>query len=74
MIDLTSGAVTSLLKGENKSFKSIYSLSFVIMLAIALIAQALGWHWRSWLPGAEDVESLNDGVKVAVYNFMSYLL
>jgi light-harvesting complex 1 beta chain len=74
MTDLTSGAVNNLLKGENKSFKSIYSLSFVIMLAIALVAQALGWHWRSWLPGAEDVESLNDGVKVAVYNFMSYLL
>ncbi|MBC7780537.1 MAG: hypothetical protein H7125_10605 [Proteobacteria bacterium] len=62
------------MKGETKSFASIYAVSFVIILAIALIAQTLGWHWRSWLPGAEGVESLNDGVKVAVYNFMSYLL
>jgi len=74
MINTTDGAVHGLIRGETQSFKSIYAVSFKILLAIALVAQALGWHWRSWLPGAEGVESLNDGVKVAVYNFMSYLL
>ena len=74
MTDLTASTVQSFMKGESKSFGIIYAVSFAIILAIALVAQKLGWHWRSWLPGAEGVESLNDGVKVAVYNFMSQLL
>jgi len=74
MISTTAGAAHGLMQDETQSFKGIYSVSFKILLAIALVAQALGWHWRSWLPGAEGVESMNDGVKVAVYNFMSYLL
>lgn len=74
MTDPTAVAVQRLMKGDSKSFGSIYAVSFMIILAIALVAQKLGWHWRSWLPGAEGVESLNDGVKVAVYNFMSHLL
>ncbi len=74
MTDLTASSVQTFMKGESKSFGAIYAVCFVIILAIALVAQKLGWHWRSWLPGAEGAESLNDGVKVAVYNFMSYLL
>jgi hypothetical protein len=45
-----------------------------VFLAIALIGQLLGWHWRDWLPGAEGVKSLIGGVKAAVYTFMSHLL
>jgi light-harvesting complex 1 beta chain len=74
MTDLTASSVQTFMKGESKSFGAIFAVCFVILLAIALVAQKLGWHWRSWLPGAEGVESLNDGVKVAVYNFMSQLL
>ena len=74
MTDPTAVAVQTLMKGESKSFGSIFAVSFMIILAIALVAQKLGWHWRSWFPGAEGVESLNDGVKVGVYNFMSQLL
>ncbi len=74
MTDLTAGSVQRIMKGDSKSFGIIYAVSFATILAIALVAQKLGWHWRSWLPGAEGAESLNDGVKVAVYNFMSQLL
>ena len=74
MTDLTAGSVQRIMTGDSKSFRVIYTVSFATILAIALVAQKLGWHWRSWLPGAEGVESLNDGVKVAVYNFMSQLL
>jgi hypothetical protein len=41
--------------------------------SIAVFAQVLGWHWRSWLPGAEGVKSMTGGVKAAVYTFMSHL-
>ncbi|MCK7491136.1 MAG: hypothetical protein MZW92_04775 [Comamonadaceae bacterium] len=51
----------------------IFALSFAVFIAIALAGQLLGWHWRSWLPGAEGVKSLFGGVKAAVYTFMSHL-
>jgi light-harvesting complex 1 beta chain len=46
----------------------------VLFLAIALVAETMGWQWRSWLPGAESAKSLTGGVKTAVYTFMSHLL
>jgi len=74
MTDPAAGTARGLLERDSRSFRSIYTVCFVTLAAIALVAQALGWQWRSWLPGAEGVESLNDGVKVGVYTFMSHLL
>ena len=62
-----------LLSGESRSFWVIYALGFSVFLAIALFGQLLGWHWRTWLPGAEGVKSIFGGVKAAVYTFMSHL-
>jgi light-harvesting complex 1 beta chain len=61
------------MKERNSAFYGIFAVSFIVFLAIALIAEAVGWQWRSWLPGAEGVKSLTGGVKAAVYTFMSYL-
>jgi light-harvesting complex 1 beta chain len=61
-------------KESPKSFYGIFAASFVVLLLIALVAQAMGWQWRSWLPGAEGAKSLTGGVKTAVYTFMSHLL
>ena len=62
-------------EGENRyrSYYLIFTASFIVFLAIALAGQLLGWHWRTWLPGAEGVKSLFGGVKAAVYTFMSHL-
>ena len=62
-----------LLKEDVRAFYGIFAVSFVVLFAIALVASALGWQWRSWLPGAEGVKSLTGGVKAAVYTFMSHL-
>ena len=51
----------------------IFALSFLVFFVIALTGQALGWQWRSWLPGAEGVKSVTGGAKAAVYTFMSHL-
>jgi light-harvesting complex 1 beta chain len=51
----------------------IFAISFLVFTVIALFGQLLGWHWRSWLPGAEGVKSVFGGVKAAVYSFMSHL-
>jgi light-harvesting complex 1 beta chain len=57
-----------------RSFGVIFALGFVVFLVIALVGQLLGWHWRSWLPGAEGARSIFGGVKAGVYTFMSHLL
>ncbi len=59
--------------GESRSYWFIFTLGFAVFLSIALIGQLLGWHWRTWLPGAEGVKSMFGGVKAAVYTFMSHL-
>lgn len=61
------------LAGRSGGFWMIYALSFVVFMVIALIGQLLGWHWRTWLPGAEGVKSIFGGVNAGVYTFMSYL-
>lgn len=69
-----SGALhATLTKEDSKTFFVIFVPAFVVLLAMALVAQALGLHWRSWLPGAEGVKSVTGGVKAAVYSFMSHL-
>ncbi len=60
-------------KNDSKTYTAIFAVGFAVFLAIALVAQLLGMHWRSWLPGAEGVKSLTGGVKAAVYTFMSHL-
>lgn len=61
------------LHGDQRSYGLIFALGFVVFMAIALSGLLLGWHWRTWLPGAEGVKSLNGGVKAAVYTFMAHL-
>ena len=58
----------------NRKEGLIFGLGFVVFLVIALTGAVLGQPWRTWLPGAEGVESLFGGVKAAVYTFMSHLI
>ena len=55
------------------SFTGIFVVAFLVLLPIALVAQALAVPWRNWFPGAEAEKSLVGGVRTAVYSFMSYL-
>ena len=73
MTDMTSAAPTGVTKGDSVAYGSIFVLSFVVFLAIALLALLLTWNWRLWLPVAEGEKSLVHGVKSAVYTFMPYL-
>lgn len=66
-------SATTLAREDRKAFTVIFASAFVVFLAIALVAQTLGLHWRAWWPGAESVKSLTGGVKAAVYTFMSHL-
>ena len=74
MTDTTNIALQQVLKNDSKAYLGIFAVSFCMFLFIAVLAQAMTWEWRSWLPGAEAEKSLIGGVKGAVYTFMSHLL
>jgi light-harvesting complex 1 beta chain len=74
MASTTNGPLQGVVKEDSKTFAAIFAVGFTVFFVIALVAQVLGWHWRSWLPGAEGVKSITGGVKAAVYTFMSHLL
>jgi light-harvesting complex 1 beta chain len=59
---------------ETVTFRMIFTLGFVVVLAIALVGSLTGMPWRSWLPGAESCNSLFGSVQAAVYSFMSHTL
>jgi light-harvesting complex 1 beta chain len=53
--------------------RGVMAASFIVVLVIALGAQALMLNWRSWIPGAEGERSVIGGVRAAVNTFMSYM-
>ncbi|MBU3708644.1 MAG: hypothetical protein FGM20_06005 [Burkholderiaceae bacterium] len=59
---------------ESVTFRMVFTLGFMVVLAIALVGSLTGMPWRSWLPGAESCKSLFGGVQAAVYSFMSHTL
>ena len=63
-----------LLPGDSRTFFVIFAIGFALLFAVALLGQVLGLHWRSWLPGAENMKSLAAGVESGVYTFMSHIL
>ena len=68
-----TGPYAALTKSDSTSFYVIFASSFVVFLVIALVSQLLMFKWRLWFPGAEGDLSLIEGVKAAVYSFMSYI-
>ena len=58
---------------DTKTYEALFLVSFVFMLLLAIVAQALFLKWRTWLPGAESEKSLIKGVRAGVYTFMAYL-
>jgi light-harvesting complex 1 beta chain len=59
---------------DQRSFRVIFVTTFIAVLAIALVSQALMLRWRPWFPGAESTRSLVGGVRAAVSSFMSQLI
>ncbi|CAM8652731.1 MAG: hypothetical protein RL132_1290 [Pseudomonadota bacterium] len=73
MQQITDESLHESVKTDSITYYSIFAVSFVVFLAIALIAQVLFLRWRSWFPGAEGGKTLIGDVKAAVYTFMSQL-
>ena len=59
---------------ESQAFWTIYLLAFALLFLLVVLAKLVGVHWREYLPGAEQAESIGQGVKAAVYTFMSHII
>lgn len=44
---------------EAKEFHGIFVASFLIFVAIAVVAHVLAWMWRPWLPGVNGYSMLD---------------
>ncbi len=66
------GSLSGLSEQEAKEFHKIFMASFLIFLAVAIVAHILAWQWRPWLPGVHGYTSMIDGVKTAVYEVLPY--
>ena len=59
---------------DSHAFWTIFLLAYGVLFAVAVMARTIGLHWRDFLPGAESAKSLSEGVKAAVYTFMSHII
>jgi light-harvesting complex 1 beta chain len=73
MSQITDQSFQESVRTNSMTYYSIFAVSFVVFLSIALVAQMLFLRWRSWFPGAEGGKTLIGDVKAAVYTFMSQL-
>ena len=61
-------------RGDRLAFVLIFVPCFAVLLAVAILGQLVGMHWKGWLPGAENMTNVFSGVKAAVYTFMSHII
>jgi light-harvesting complex 1 beta chain len=58
--DHRDSSLSGLSEQEAKEFHRIFMASFLIFLAVAIVAHILAWQWRPWLPGTHGYTSLAD--------------
>lgn len=56
------GSLSGLSEAEAKEFHSVFMTSFLVFVAVAVVAHILAWMWRPWLPGPQGYASLDDGL------------
>ena len=61
-VSLRTGSTSGLTDTEAREFHSIFVTSFIVFVAIAVVAHILVWLWRPWLPGPNGYAALQDGV------------
>lgn len=74
-MDRRTGSLSGLTENEAKEFHRIFITSFIIFLAIAIVAHILAWQWRPWLPGASGyTSSILEDAKVLANSYLPYLV
>lgn len=73
MAGTASEPLQDVMRRDSVTSRGIFAVSFLVLLAIAVVFQVLPLKWRAWFPGAEGGQTLVGDVRSAVYTFMSYL-
>lgn len=60
MADEKGTWMTGLSEAEAKEFHDVYVSGMVLFAIIAIVAHALVWFWRPWIPGPNGYAMLND--------------
>lgn len=63
-------SISGLSEQEAKEFHKIFIVSFIVFVAIAIVAHILAWQWRPWLPGPEGYAMI-DSAKATLSSFVS---
>jgi light-harvesting complex 1 beta chain len=71
-LDKRSDSLSGLTEQEAKEFHSIFVTSFIIFVAIAVVAHILVWMWRPWLPSIKGY-SMIDGVHHTVAQLLQFV-
>ena len=59
-----TSSTSGLTDTEAREFHSIFITSFIVFVAIAIVAHILVWVWRPWLPGEGGYrQSMLDGAQ-----------
>ena len=58
-------SASGLSESEAREFHSIFMTSFIVFVAVAVVAHFLAWQWRPWLPGPNGyATSMLDGARL----------
>ena len=60
-----SVSLSGLTEDEAKGFHSMFVVSFLGFLAIAIVAHFLVWQWRPWIPGTPGYPEVAPAAVVA---------
>ena len=67
-------SLSGLTESEAREFHSIFMTSFIIFVAIAVVAHILAWMWRPWLPPAGGYKTgALDGVTQWASALLTYI-
>jgi light-harvesting complex 1 beta chain len=72
--DQRDSSLSGLSEQEAKEFHRIFMVSFLIFLAVAIVAHILAWQWRPWLPGSHGYTSMINDVHSTVASALSLAL
>ncbi|MCT8266103.1 light-harvesting antenna LH1, beta subunit [Afifella sp. JA880] len=53
-------SLSGLTEGEAREFHGVFMTSFMVFVAVAIVAHILAWMWRPWIPGPEGYAFLQD--------------
>jgi light-harvesting complex 1 beta chain len=66
-------SLSGLTESEAREFHSIFMTSFLIFVAVAVVAHILAWMWRPWLPGPGGYRSALESATQYAASMLPYV-